>query len=521
MIGALLLLQLSLAVGALLSLGVARVGLPGRAQARLHRLLLVGALLAPLGVGMAGPAHPWRPLAQVFDGDTSGGPVTRLELAGGLVLQAPVVEAGSSSAGGILLGALGLLAGLRLRWALWTLRRALAPARPWRRVGRVQILAHPAPGVAWAALLPNGPVVVLSADTLADPTRRALALRHELAHHHHADPAWAWAWLLLRATLGWNPLLSPWTRRAALADELAADAVVVTSPRISARAYGELLLASVLTPPPGAGPGLPSLPPALAVGLSPRSLLHRRLSMLARPPAPRPLRVATLSLAGALVLALSAWGGRGLARDHRLSTTDFREHVRSAARSGVDVPDQAVIHGQLLSIVGPGRAFYARGLARRPAWQPLVDDALAQAGLPPFLAAVPLVESGYSNWGAPDGDEEQSRAPGTIPGRGLWMFIAPTARQYGLRVDDTVDERLDPEKETAAAVALLSDMYDRYGDWGLALSAYNMGPRAVDAAIEAGGTRDPWELTARGLLNEYAAQVMACALVLEAPELVE
>jgi membrane-bound lytic murein transglycosylase D len=150
-----------------------------------------------------------------------------------------------------------------------------------------------------------------------------------------------------------------------------------------------------------------------------------------------------------------------------------------------------------------------------------VDDVLAQAGLPPFLAAVPLVESGYSNWGAPDGDEEQSRAPGTIPGRGLWMFIAPTARQYGLRVDDTVDERLDPEKETAAAVALLSDMYDRYGDWGLALSAYNMGPRAVDAAIEAGGTRDPWELTARGLLNEYAAQVMAAALVLEAPELVE
>ncbi|MCK6502741.1 M56 and MltD domain-containing protein [Myxococcota bacterium] len=507
MIGALLLLQLSLAVGALLSLGVARVGLPGRAQARLHRLLLVGALLAPFLVGGWSPTPPWRPPAQVFDGVSRGAPQTRVALPGGVQVDVPALPALPTPAGLVLVAALAGLGAVRLALAGAALSRATKGAARWRRVGRVQVLSHPSPGVAWAALLPSGPVVVLSAQALADPARRRLALRHELVHHRHGDPLWAWAWLLLRATLGWNPLLAPWARRAALAEELAVDAAVVSSPRVSPRAYGALLVHALVPPTP-----------APALGLSPRSLLHQRLSMLARPPAPRPLRAATLSLVGVLVLSLSAWAGRGLAADHRLATDAFQVLVE---RTGGAVPAAPVIHGQLVGVLGPGRAFYARGLARRPAWQPLVDDALAQAGLPPFLAAVPLVESGYTNWGAPDGDEEQSRAPGTIPGRGLWMFIAPTARQYGLRVDDTVDERLDPEKETAAAVALLSDMYDRYGDWGLALSAYNMGPRAVDAAIEAGGTRDPWELTARGLLNEYAAQVMAAALVLKAPELVE
>lgn len=158
---------------------------------------------------------------------------------------------------------------------------------------------------------------------------------------------------------------------------------------------------------------------------------------------------------------------------------------------------------------------YLAGLARRPDWSSLVDDALEDAGLPAFLAAVPLVESGYSNWGQPGSASDRVADPARIPGRGLWMFIAPTARAYGLQVDADRDERLDPHLETAAAVALLSDLYDEQGDWGLALAAYNQGSAAVDRAVAAGGTRDVLALIDQGLLAPYVAHVLAASVLLE------
>jgi hypothetical protein len=100
------------------------------------------------------------------------------------------------------------------------------------------------------------------------------------------------------------------------------------------------------------------------------------------------------------------------------------------------------------------------------------------------------------------------------------MFIAPTARKYGLRVDDGADERLDVSRETEAAIALFQADYARYGDWGLALAAYNQGERAVDRAVATEHTSDAFVLQARGALNDYVAQVYAAAIVQGDPSLV-
>ena len=111
-------------------------------------------------------------------------------------------------------------------------------------------------------------------------------------------------------------------------------------------------------------------------------------------------------------------------------------------------------------------------------------------------------------------------APGTMAGSGLWMFIPATARTYGLRVDEAVDERLDPVRETEAAVALLSDLHAEFGDWGLALAAYNQGPSHVREAIRAHGTRDVWALCAEDALNDYVPTVWAAMLIRARPSLV-
>lgn len=151
-----------------------------------------------------------------------------------------------------------------------------------------------------------------------------------------------------------------------------------------------------------------------------------------------------------------------------------------------------------------------------PALGAYVEAELRAAGLPLALAAVPFVESGYRN-------REASSLPASVPpgqrGAGYWEFIGSTARAYGLEVSASRDERLDLGRETAAALALLRRNRERYGDWALSLAAYNQGERAVDMAMAAGGSRDALVLAEAGHLNDYVAQVLAAAMLLDDPSL--
>lgn len=118
------------------------------------------------------------------------------------------------------------------------------------------------------------------------------------------------------------------------------------------------------------------------------------------------------------------------------------------------------------------RAEFQRLLRRRGAYDAIIRKKLRQRGMPEELLYMAMMESGLS-----------PRAVSSASAVGLWQFMGPTAQQYGLRVDQWVDERRDPVRATNAALDYLSWLHDRYGSWYLAAAAYNAGPGTVDRVL--------------------------------------
>jgi len=145
-------------------------------------------------------------------------------------------------------------------------------------------------------------------------------------------------------------------------------------------------------------------------------------------------------------------------------------------------------------------------LARGAAYLPRLCAILAEHGLPPDLALLPVVESGF--W---------PTARGRSGERGLWQLRRATARRFGLVVNARRDDRLDPDRATRAAVRYLIFLHARYGEWPLALAAYNAGERRVDRALRHGRRADFWQLADRRLLprtsREYVPHFLAVVRV--------
>jgi len=143
-----------------------------------------------------------------------------------------------------------------------------------------------------------------------------------------------------------------------------------------------------------------------------------------------------------------------------------------------------------------------RAVERISGLRPMVEPILKEEGLPPELLGLMLVESG----GNPAALSPQGA-------RGLWQFMPATARRYGLRVSDGSDERLDVERSTRAAARHLRDLHEQFGDWPLALAAYNAGDGAVQKAIRRGKTTDFATLSSLRLLpaetRAYVPAVLA------------
>jgi membrane-bound lytic murein transglycosylase D len=161
------------------------------------------------------------------------------------------------------------------------------------------------------------------------------------------------------------------------------------------------------------------------------------------------------------------------------------------------------------------RRWLAAVMSRAGPYLPYIYDRIRLYGLPEELAFLPVVESEFS-----------PRAVSKSGAAGLWQFMKNSVAGYGMRIDDWVDERRDFMKSSDGALRKLADNFATFGDWELALAAYNAGAGAVGRAVAAARrtgapSTDYWELRRRGLLSAenaaYVPKFLAIASILRYP----
>jgi membrane-bound lytic murein transglycosylase D len=139
-------------------------------------------------------------------------------------------------------------------------------------------------------------------------------------------------------------------------------------------------------------------------------------------------------------------------------------------------------------------------------YRPMIQRVLDEEGVPQELIHLAQAESGFI-----------PRAVSRMAAGGMWQFLTWRGQQYGLMQTRYTDDRMDPEMATRAAAHHLHDLYNEFGDWYLAIAAYNCGPGTVEKAVERTGYADFWELRGRGALpaetTNYVPIILAMTIM--------
>ncbi len=182
--------------------------------------------------------------------------------------------------------------------------------------------------------------------------------------------------------------------------------------------------------------------------------------------------------------------------------------LRSISRAIFSEEDieQGNIEAHMESLLVHKRQFLVNGFRKAQYYLPMIKEEFARQGLPINLAYIAFIESCF-----------EPEALSHAGARGMWQFMPATARAYGLEVSAYIDERLDPEKSTVAAAKYLKKLYEQFGNWPLAIAAYNCGENRLAKALRDTASATFWDLVAqKGLpaeTQEYVPRFIAVNII--------
>ncbi len=157
------------------------------------------------------------------------------------------------------------------------------------------------------------------------------------------------------------------------------------------------------------------------------------------------------------------------------------------------------------------KELFSASLVRSGRYVAVFQSVFDQVGIPKDLVYMAHVESAF-----------KANAYSRAKAKGIYQFIAATGRRYGLRIDSWVDERSDPEKSARAAAAYLKDLHEMFGDWYLALAAYNAGEGKIQRSLAKTRKEDFWQLAStqslRAETRNYVPAILAATLIAKQPQ---
>ncbi|MGA1581717.1 MAG: transglycosylase SLT domain-containing protein [Saprospiraceae bacterium] len=162
---------------------------------------------------------------------------------------------------------------------------------------------------------------------------------------------------------------------------------------------------------------------------------------------------------------------------------DLEERIQNLPSTVLFPQYNSAVKGYIHKYVMRSRDHTEEILGRAAMYFPIFEEQLTERGLPLDLRCLPIVESALN-----------PNAVSSAFAVGLWQFMPETAREQGLRIDRSIDERRDPYRSTEGALDFLTKLYERFGDWALALAAYNAGAGRVNRAIKKANSTDFWKI---------------------------
>ncbi len=192
------------------------------------------------------------------------------------------------------------------------------------------------------------------------------------------------------------------------------------------------------------------------------------------------------------------------------------KQLSSELNTASDLP--LVINDQVAGYIGvfstsnSFRAHMSASMARLGKYRTLMQNVLREEGVPQDLIYLAVAESGF-----------QAQALNTRSGAGgMWQFMTYTGPEYGLTRNGYFDYRFDPEKSTRAYARYMKVLYGMFGDWYLAMAAYDWGPGNIQRVVSRSGYADYWELYSRGMMpaetRAYVPKILAAVLMAKNPE---
>lgn len=356
--------------------------------------------------------------------------------------------------------------------------------------------------------------IVLPIQILQNKSHFKLSLAHEIQHHRQKDTLWIYFIKIVEAVFDLSPIAKRWSAEILKLQELACDEALIGRKAISPLGYSQCLYelaqqqqqVSVATP---IG--------AIGIAIEPH-ILKRRIEVMFQPTKiTSPLTKWIAVTLTTLLLTASSWALKSDFSDELISLEQAQKLAQKIS-SQQEIPiivDQKVLYWLHKATESESAKKYMRDTLRRmEAYKPTILAQLKEASLPEELLAVPIIESGYRN-----------QVISTAHAIGIWQFISRTARNYGLKVNNKVDERRDTLRSTQAATLYYKDLYAIFQNWHVALSAYNIGEMAMLRAIKKANHNDALKLARDGYLGSeggrYLPKLMASMIILKYPQLVE